>query len=77
MCYQEKIINMKGKLTKSINIWGVKTNESFYPLHPYDTFTNIIEKIEGNEVDFILEDFWETGLEEKIKVAILIVNNCK
>jgi hypothetical protein len=65
---------MKGKLHKSMNYgWMVQDEvDSFYPLHPYDIFTNSIERLEGKEVDFILEDFWNIGLDEKlIKAAII------
>jgi hypothetical protein len=65
---------MKGELHKSMNYgWMVQDEvDSFYPLHPYDRFTNSIERLEGKEVDFILEDFWNIGLDEKlIKVAII------
>ena len=68
---------MKGTLHKSMNYgWMVQDAEdSFYQLHPYDIFTNSIERIEGKEVDFILQDFWNTGLDEKlIKVAIISAN---
>ena len=73
---------MKGKLHKSVNYgWMVQDehcgidNMSFYPLHPYDVFTCGIERVEGKEVDFILQDFWDVGLEEKmIKVAIINAN---
>lgn len=65
---------MKGTLHKSMNYgWMVQDEvDSFYPLHPYDIFTNSIERVEGKEVDFILQDFWNIGLDEKlIKVAII------
>ena len=66
---------MKGTLHKSMNYgWMVQDAvDSFYLLHPYDIFTNSIERIEGKEVDFILQDFWNIGgLGEKlIKVAII------
>jgi len=68
---------MKGKLHKSMNYgWMIQDEvDSFYPLHPYDIFTNSIERVEGKEVDFILEDFWNIGLDEKlIKVAIISAN---
>lgn len=69
---------MKGKLHKSINYgWMVQdehcgiNNISFYPLHPYDTFTQSIERYEGKEVDFILQDFWNIEEEKLFKVAII------
>ena len=68
---------MKGTLHKSMNYgWMVQDRvDSFYPLHPYDKFTNSIERVEGKEVDFILQDFWNVGLDEKlIKVAIISAN---
>jgi len=71
---------MKGKLVKYKNGWMVQQehcgidNISFYPLHPYDTITNKIERFEGKEVDFVIEDFWEKGLEKLIRVAIIKVD---
>ena len=51
------------------------------PLHPKDVaqieedakvFDNIEARIAANpDVDFIIEDYWETGLEQIIKVARL------
>jgi hypothetical protein len=70
---------MKGKLHKSMNYgWMVQhehcgiDNISYYPLHPYDTITNSIERVDGKEVEFYVDTFWETGLEQVIKVALIL-----
>jgi hypothetical protein len=76
---------MKGKLVKINNIWHIShleenKQETHYPLHPDElyeideweqVFDNIEARLIGREVEFELEDFWETGLEEVIKVAKL------
>ena len=63
---------MKGTVLKENNRWTVEHWEGFsvkaYPLHPYQTDPVGVLK-GGSEIEFELEDFWETGLEETIKVA--------
>lgn len=81
---------MKGKLVKQGNRWYVMRIEegdweTYYPLSPYDVkqieedskrFDNIEARIAAYpDVEFELEDFWETGLEEVIKVAKLNKDN--
>ena len=72
---------MKGKLTKLYSGWVVTYMEYFdskilpyrgnisIPVHPYE---KVDEDAEGSEVEFEIEDFWETGLEQVYKVAKLI-----
>ena len=71
---------MKGKLIKKGNLWYVVQSEEQYPLCPNDelkireweqVFDNLEARMIGQEVEFEIEDFWETGLEEVIKVAKL------
>jgi hypothetical protein len=67
---------MKGtihKLSKGWTIWynedHIGGNVAFVdslPTHPYQKFD---QSVNGSEVEFEIEDFWETGLEESIKVA--------
>jgi len=78
---------MKGKLIKQDNRWYVthlEENEweTYYPLCIDDVneinaweqiFDNIEARIAANQdVDFELEDYWETGLEGPVKVARLM-----
>ena len=49
-------------------------NISFYPIHPYDIFTNSIERLEGKEVDFTLVYSWNEEEEKLIEVAIISAN---
>lgn len=78
---------MKGKLIKQDNRWYVtrlEENEweTFYPLCIEDVneinaweqiFDNIEARIAANQdVNFELEDYWETGLEGPVKVARLM-----
>jgi hypothetical protein len=65
---------MKGKLHKSMNYgWMVQDKvDSFYPLYPYDLFTNSIERVEGKEVDFTLVYSWNEQEEKLIEVAIIV-----
>jgi len=67
---------MKGKLHKSMNYgWMVQDGlDSFYPLYPYDLFTNSIERVEGKEVDFILVYSWNEQEEKLTEVAIISAN---
>ena len=72
---------MKGILKKKDNEWIVE-----YTFTPYDDYVvykreyflepyDRTEKIEGKEVDFEIENFWETGMEEVLEVAVLKGNN--
>ena len=78
---------MKGKMVKQENRWYVMCIEegdweTFYPLSPHDVnqieedtkrFDNIEARIAAYpDVEFVIEDFWETGMEEVIKVATLV-----
>ena len=78
---------MKGKLTKLETGWSVVAIEegdwkTYYPLHPADAaeieadskrFDNIEARIAAYpDVEFEIEDFWETGLEEVVRVAKLV-----
>jgi hypothetical protein len=70
---------MKGKLYKTEKGWVVRnpvaTNfqYTYYNIHPYyEKYYFLDEDDEGSEVEFEIEDFWETGLEEVYKVAKLI-----
>ena len=78
---------MKGKLIKQDDRWYVtrlEENEweTFYPLCIEDIneinaweqiFDNTETRVAVNQdVDFELEDYWETGLEGTVKVAKLI-----
>ena len=67
---------MKGKLHKSMNYgWMIQDKvNSFYPLYPYDLFTNSIERVEGKEVDFTLVYSWNEQEEKLIEVAIISAN---
>ena len=69
---------MKGKLKKIDGQWYVKGELCDYPVyqHTFDMTKHspksIIPLKEGAEVSFIVERFWETGLEKTIEVANLI-----
>lgn len=75
---------MKGRLEKKVSGWHVSYTECHprmmvkqfnksIPLSPEDVPTNPFHMIgEYGEVDFEIEEYWETGLEEVIKVAKLI-----
>ena len=78
---------MKGKMVKQENRWYVMCIEegdweTYYPLSPHDVnqieedskrFDNIEARIAAYpDVNFRIEDHWETGLEEVIRVAALI-----
>jgi len=78
---------MKGKLTKLETGWSVVAIEegdwkTYYPLHPADAaeieadskrFDNIEARIAAwPDVEFTIEDYWETGLEGVVRVAKLI-----
>jgi hypothetical protein len=74
---------MKGRLTKRQLGWVIEYQEldPLYPLipinkldkkeillHPSD---DDVDLIEGKEVDFVIDQFWEHGLEQVYKVARL------
>jgi len=67
---------MKGKLHKSMNYgWMIQDEvDSFYPIYPYDLFTNSIERVEDKEVDFTLVYSWNEEEEKLIEVAIISAN---
>jgi hypothetical protein len=65
---------MKGKLIKRPDDWYVMRIEegdweTFYPINPY---TPDSELEEGKEVEFEIEEFWETISEEVYKYAVII-----
>jgi len=78
---------MKGHLFKNdqpeswyVSYSDLNSFKTELPLHPYDIlkirdwekiFDNVDARLYGKEVDFEIEDFWETGLEEVFKVAKL------
>lgn len=80
---------MKGRIVKTENGWQVEyqviNSFRFLPLNPYEVkqieedakhFDNIEARIAAYpDVEFVIEDFWETGMEEVIKVATLIKEN--
>ena len=81
---------MKGKLLKINNQWKVSYIDSqgtskLLPLHPFDVqmiseqekiFDNIEARISANpDVEFGIENFWETGIEEPFETALLIMND--
>jgi hypothetical protein len=70
---------MKGKLKKTDKGWVVRhpvaTNfqHTYYNIRPYlEKYYFLDEDAEGSEVEFEIEDFWETGGDEGIKLAKLI-----
>lgn len=77
---------MKGTLRKTELGWQVEyqviNSFRFLPLNPYDVnqieedskrFDNIEARIAAYpDVEFRIEEFWETGMEEVIKVATLV-----
>ena len=78
---------MKGKLTQIENRWYVMCIEegdweTYYPLSPHDVnqieedskrFDNIEARIAAYpDVNFRIEDHWETGMEGVVQVAVLI-----
>jgi len=77
---------MKGRLLKADGKWLVSYNDSqgifkLLPLHPYDVQTikdqeKVFDNIEARisaypDVEFGIENFWETGIEEPFEVAKL------
>ena len=70
---------IKGTLHKNrVEGWLVlytveETWDNCLPIHPYyEKYYFLDEDADGAEVEFEIEDFWETGLEEVIKVAKLV-----
>lgn len=80
---------MKGTLIKREKNWVIEyyTDDRLYPLltgtqikeiplHPYiEPDYEFGRDMYGEEVEFEIEDFWETGLEEVIKVANIEISN--
>lgn len=61
---------MKGIVYKDyFGCWMIKSGDLEYPIHPYQRTYQGLPLEQGMEVEFFLDDFWETGLEEVIKVA--------
>jgi len=64
------------------SVVAIEEGETYYPLHPADAaeieadskrFDNIEARIAAYpDVDFEIEDFWETGMEGVVRVAKLI-----
>ena len=67
---------MKGKLKKIDNQWYVEWGLLKYPVYQRTLDTtkkqSIVPLKEGAEVNFTIDDFWETGLSRKIQIANLI-----
>jgi len=78
---------MKGRLLKADGQWKVAYNDSqglfqLLPLHPFDVqiiedqekiFDNIEARISAHpDIEFGIENFWETGIEEPFETALLI-----
>jgi hypothetical protein len=72
---------MKGKLHKSHNGWTVIYEDiaRLYPFTQYvikeipvEPYHKPKNEMDGQEVEFQIENFWETGLEEVIKVATIV-----
>ena len=70
---------IKGTLHKNrVEGWLVlytveETWDNCLPIHPYyEKYYFLDEDADGAQVEFEIEDFWETGLEEVIKVAKLV-----
>lgn len=58
---------------KSLGSYKRASLRSEIPIHPYyEKYYFLDEDAEGAYVEFQIEDFWETGLEEVIKVAKLM-----
>jgi len=74
---------MKGTLIKIDGKWYVERGLLKYPVYQR-TFDmtkhspkSIIPLKEGAEVNFTIDDFWETGLSRKIKIANLVYTDDK
>lgn len=72
---------MKGTLTKIDDQWYVKWGLLKYPVYQrtldMTKKQSIIPLKEGAEVSFTIDDFWETGLSRKIKIANLVYTDDK
>jgi hypothetical protein len=74
---------MKGTLTKIDDQWYVEWGLLKYPVyqHTFDMTKHspksIIPLKEGAEVNFTIENFWETGLEKTIQIANLVYTDDK
>jgi hypothetical protein len=77
---------MKGKLIRSNGQWKVSYIDSqgtfkLLPLHPFDEQMiseqeNIEAHISANpDVEFGIENFWETGIEEPFETALLVMDD--
>ena len=81
---------MKGRLLKANDQWIVSYNDSqgifkLLPLHPFDVqmiedqekvFDNIEARISAYpDVEFGIENFWETGIEEPFETALLVMDD--
>jgi hypothetical protein len=81
---------MKGRLLKADGKWLVSYNDSqgifkLLPLHPFDAqmiseqekiFDNIEARISAYpDIEFGIEMFWETGIEEPFETALLITDD--
>jgi len=79
---------MKGKLLQTKTGWIIRYEDllRLYPfseygmkeihIHPYyEKFYFLDEDADGADVEFEIEDFWETGLESVIRVAKLVRPN--
>jgi len=71
---------MKGRLLKADGQWKVSYIDSqgtskLLPLHPYDE--QIMEDQEKvfDDVEFGIEMFWETGIEEPFETALLVMDD--
>jgi hypothetical protein len=71
---------MKGRLIRSNGEWKVSYIDSqgtskLLPLHPYDE--QIMEDQEKvfDDVEFGIEMFWETGIEEPFETALLVMDD--
>ena len=76
---------MKGTVHKTDNGWEIRYMKDFdSKILPYIGKVSIpllnqsiMDLKEGNEVEFEIEDFWETGLEQSYKIAKIIIPSKK
>jgi hypothetical protein len=64
---------MKGTLHKTNNGWVVNNgNDESIIVDPYhEKYYFLDEDDEGSEVEYYVEPFWETGMEQVVSVAVL------
>lgn len=64
---------MKGILHKTDKGWVIRYDEKKeLPVHPeYEKYYFLNEEDEGEEAEFEVEEFWETGMEQVVNVAKL------